>query len=92
MMRCIYKYEIPTPGSTINHYIPRYAKFLTVRNQPEARQASMWFLVDPNEEKIFQTFTTLATGDTVKENMVYRGTYFLKDSTEVWHVFKVEDQ
>lgn len=68
---------------------PDGAKILTVQTQ--FNRPCIWFLCDPNNNKVPRTFVIYGTGNPVNKeaaNYTYIGTFQLDDGRLVFHVFE----
>ena len=81
----IFKYILHKNNQQI--LIPKTAKFLSVQNL--LGKIAMWFLVNPDEKKVKQTFRYFETEQMIEqfECIEYLGTCQLWDGEHIIHIF-----
>ena len=88
-MHTIWKFEVP-PQETFTANLPKRARFLDVQVQKGAPW--MWFLLDPEAEKIERKFVVLGTGHPAPEaeKLTHLGTFQIYGGDLVLHVFEYD--
>lgn len=89
-MLSVWKYPIEIIDFPVVE-LPRGAKVLTVQSQGE--QACLWVLVDPHESVMeSRLFRLVGTGHLIKrsvQELMYLGTFRVRDGDLVFHLFEV---
>ena len=83
--------EVPRPPLRLRPGAPRRARFLDVQTQGNAGP-QMWFLVDPDAEKVKRQFASYGTGHSVSEaeKLTHLGTFQLLPEGLVFHLFEYD--
>lgn len=85
-MEKIWKYELKDLGKQMIE-IPEHAKFLSLHIQNG--NPCMWFIVNPNNNKINRKFEIYATGqDIYLADRKFIGTFLVNNGSLVFHVFE----
>ena len=88
-MHTIWKFPVPQVDSFMLE-LPRRARFLAMQVQHEKPQ--MWFLLNPEEEKIRRRFVISGTGHPVPESqmLTHLATFQLLGGELVVHLFEYD--
>lgn len=91
-MRTIYRFPLPI-RDIFTLELPLGSKFLAAECQLRApHEPSMWFLLDPERERVTRTFAVIGTGNPVPEYIQeseHLTTFQMLVGQFVWHLFEV---
>jgi len=84
-MKTIYKWTLAVIGKQVLS-LPKGTKFLDVQMQGGMPQ--LWGLCNPENEKEDRTILMFGTGNPVKDEGEYIGTFQMEEGALVFHVFE----